>query len=575
MTEGPQETTRFERTDDGRWRARTRARGRALLTDGLVNRGTAFSEEDRRTFGIDGLVPSGHRTLEVQADNAARRVADLDEPLDKYVQLAALQERNEVLFHRVLFDHVEELLPIVYTPTVGLAAERYSYIHREARALWIHPGHRGRVAEVLRSAAPASTRLLVVTDNERILGLGDQGAGGIVIPIGKLALYTLGAGIHPAETLPVSLDVGTDNQALLDDPAYVGWRAPRLRGGAYDSLVDELVEAVAAVFPQALLQWEDFKKGNAFALLDRYRKRLPSFNDDIQGTASVALAGVMAACRAKGERLRDQRIVMLGAGAAGVGISDLLRDGLSRDGLDGDALVRAVAVLDSRGMLVDRREIGDDYKRRFAWPAGLADAAGLPADRDPSLMDVVRALRPTVLIGTSGTPGAFDETVIRALAAHCERPTVLPFSNPTKKSEAVPADVLAWTDGRALVATGSPFDPVTVGGRTVRIGQGNNVYVFPGIGLGALIAEASEVTDGMFTVAADALAAQLSDDDLAEGALYPRLRRLRELTLRVAAAVVREAARVGVARRDIPDEEVDGAVAAAAWTPAYPELVAD
>ncbi len=548
-------------------------RGTALLTHPFYNKGTAFSLEERAAFGLDGLLPHHVSTMEEQLARIAANIERKSDPLEKYVGLASLQDRNEHLFYRLLAERVEELLPIVYTPTVGRAAQEFSHIFRRPRGVWITPAHRGRVAAVLRGAPTRDPLLLVATDNERILGLGDQGAGGMTIPIGKLALYTLGAGIHPARTLAVSLDVGTDNRELLEDPLYLGWREPRLRGAPYDELIEEFVTAVADCFPRALLQWEDFKKSNAIRLLERYRSRLLCFNDDIQGTAAVALAGILAGVRATGLPRERHTVVILGAGAAGVGIAALVRDAQRRAGLAGDEAARRLAVLDSRGLLTAERELdaADAYKREFAWPEALAAANGLGRDSERDLEAVVRELQPTVLVGTSGQPGAFTEAVVRAMGETAERPLVFPFSNPTSKAEATPAQILEWTSGRALVATGSPFEPVDYGGRTHRIGQGNNVFIFPGVGLGALVGRAREVTDRMFTVAAETLAAEVTGEDLASGALYPRLTRLRRVSARIAEAVIREA-RDAAAGRPLPDEEIPAAVAAAMWSPVYPVL---
>ena len=548
-------------------------RGHALLNAPLYNKSTAFTHSEREAFGLEGLLPDAVSTIEQQARRAYDNIARETDALERYIGLAALQDRNEHLFHRVLLDHLEELLPIVYTPTVGQACQLYSRIFRRTRGLWITPQHEGRIHDVLRSAPFEGVRLVVVTDNERILGLGDQGAGGMGIPIGKLALYSAAAGIHPAQTLPVSLDVGTDNQDLLADDLYLGWRHPRLRGDRYDALVREFVDAIKRTFPGALLQWEDFKKGTALRLLDTYRHELPSFNDDVQGTAAVAVAGVLAGLRGIGAPLREQRIVILGAGAAGVGIARLLRTALARSGLAGDGLTRSIAVLDSHGFVVADRELRDDYKRELAWPSDLASSVGLGEGVDRSLQGVVTAFEPTILIGTSGQAGAFDEKTIRAMASKCERPIIFPLSNPTANSEATPSDLLSWTDGRALIATGSPFDPVVRGGVTHRIGQGNNVFIFPGVGLGALVAEAREVTDGMFEVAADTLATQVAPRDLSQGMLFPSVTALRDTAARIAIAVVREARDAGVGR-EIDDDEISGVVAAAMWEPAYPEMTA-
>ncbi|MET0554924.1 MAG: NAD-dependent malic enzyme [Vicinamibacteria bacterium] len=542
--------------------------GATLLRDPMRNQGSAFGAAERRALGLEGLLPSHVSTVEEQARRAYGNIARKTDALEKYVGLAALQDRNERLFHRVLADHLEELLPIVYTPTVGRACQEFSLIFRRARGLWITPGHRGRIHEVLGNAPYDDVRLIVVTDNERILGLGDQGAGGMGIPVGKLALYTAGAGIPPWQTLPISLDVGTDNAALLADDLYLGWRAPRLRGPEYDALVEEFVVAVEARFPDALLQWEDFKKGNAFRLLERYRTTLPSFNDDIQGTAAVAVAGMLAGARITGIPIAEQRVVILGAGAAGIGIARLVRQTLLDAGLDGEAAVAAVASLDSRGLVVDDQPITDAYKRPFAWPAALAAERGLGAGRSRDLLAVVRAVRPTVLIGTSGEPGTFGEDVVRAMAAQVDRPIVFPMSNPTSQSEAHPRDVLAWTDGRALLATGSPFDPVSFGGREVTIGQANNAFVFPGVGLGVLASGAIEVTDAMFAAAARQLALEVEACDLAEGRLFPRIRDLRRVSAAIARAVAGEASASGLGRR-LSDDEVARAVSAAMWEPGY------
>src|SRR6266508_2197328 len=382
------ETFKVRHDSQGNLRLEVPYRGTQLLRHPMYTKSSAFSQEERKVFGLEGLLPSAVSTMEKQEERAYANIMRKTDPLEKYIGLSALQGRNEHLFYRLLIDHIEEFLPIVYTPTVGRACQEFSHIFRRARGLWITPGHRGRIAEVLGNAPFEDVRLIVVTDNERILGLGDQGAGGMGIPIGKLALYTAAAGIHPAHTLPISLDVGTDNQALLEDDLYIGWRRPRLRGDEYHALVDEFVHAVRRRFPKAVLQWEDLRKGTAFALLDRYRKVLPSFNDDIQGTAAVALAGILAASRLLGMPLTQHRIVILGAGAAGVGIARLVREALQRAGLRGDELRRALAVLDSHGLVVDGEGPAEDYRRELAWPAALAAADGLEPGHD--LLAVVR-----------------------------------------------------------------------------------------------------------------------------------------------------------------------------------------
>jgi malate dehydrogenase (oxaloacetate-decarboxylating) len=393
------------------------------------------------------------------------------------------------------------------------------------------------------------------------------------VPVGKLALYTAAAGIHPGQTLPVCLDVGTDNAALLEDELYIGYPHPRLRGDEYDTLVEEFVQAVKRRFPAALLQWEDLKQGNAFRILERYRRQLPSFNDDVQGTGAMVVAGVMAACRITGVPLQRQRALVLGAGAAGVGVASMLRAAFARAGLFGDELTRAVAVTDLPGLIVDQGTATLEFRRGIAWPAELAAAAGLPPGQPLDLVDVVRSLRPTILVGATGAPGTFTEPVVREMAAHVERPMILPLSNPTTYAEARPADLLAWTEGRALVATGSPFAPVRHGGSTVRVAQANNLFIFPGVGLGALVSDAREVTDGMLVAAAERLAEETAARTGAEEALFPTMADLRAVSARVAEAVVCEARRAGVGK-DIPDDDVAAAVAESMWEPVYPRLKA-
>jgi malate dehydrogenase (oxaloacetate-decarboxylating) len=558
-----------KRDANGRERIEVSLRGTHLLNHPMYNRSTAFTREERRVLGLDGLLPATVATQEMQARRAYGNIARKGDALERFIGLAAIQDRNEHLFFRVLVDHLEEFLPIVYTPTVGRACQEYSRIFRRARGLWITPEHRGHIHEALGHAPFENVRLIVVTDNERILGLGDQGAGGMGIPVGKVALYVAAAGIHPAETLPVSLDVGTDNEDLLRDQLYIGYRHPRLRGAEYDSLLDEFVTAVKRRWPKALLQWEDFKQWNAFRLLDRYRSVLPSFNDDIQGTAATALAGLLAGARASGTPLAGQRIVMAGAGAAGTGIARLIRAALAREGLGGDDLMRSLALVDAEGLVVDS---DIEFRRGLSWPLALAESSRLGAACPRDLLAVVRALRPTALIGASGVPGLFSEAVVREMARHVPRPLIFPLSNPTANAEATPLDLLNWTEGRALIATGSPFGVVEWRGRAVRIVQGNNAFVFPGVGLGVLVAEAREVTDAMFAAAAHALAAQVSDADLAEGQVFPPMRDLRRITACVAAAVVREARDRGLGR-PLTDAQIEEEVRAAMWEPDYPDLV--
>ncbi|HET7371503.1 MAG TPA: NAD-dependent malic enzyme [Gammaproteobacteria bacterium] len=547
-------------------------RGRALLSHPMYNKGTVFTPEERRTFELDGLLPERTATEPVQARRTYESIVRKNDPIERYIGLAALQDRNEVLFYKLLHKHLEEFLPIIYTPTVGEACKRYSHIFRRGRGIWIHPGHKGRIDEVLGNAPYEDVRLIVVTDNERILGLGDLGAGGMGIPIGKLALYSVAAGIHPSQTLPVCLDVGTDNEQLLNDELYVGWPHKRLRGQEYDELVEEFVTAVQRRFPQALVQWEDFKKSNAFRLLDRYRERLLSFNDDIEGTAAVTLAGVMGACRVIGKPLEQQRTVILGAGAAGIGIARQLREALRHAGLDDEALRKAIVLLDSHGMLMAGTDL-DQHKRDFAWTREQIEAAGIDPDGERDLEDVTKALKPSALIGTSGQPGIFTETVIRTMGEATKRPIVLPISNPTANAEATPEDIIHWTDGRAVIATGSPFDPVDYNGKTYPIAQGNNVYIFPGVGLGALAAKARRLDDESFAVAARALASYLSDEYVKKGLVYPPLTELRRISAEIAFAVAKEAVDSGKAP-EADDEELRRRIDEMMWVPEYPQLIA-
>ena len=547
-------------------------RGPDLLGHPMLNKDTAFTTAERAALGLAGLLPHRVATLDEQVALELEHLRHKPDDLEKYIGLAALQDRNETLFHRVLADHLEELAPIVYTPTVGEACRRFSHVVRRPRGVWITPRDIDRIPELLHNAARPGLRLIVATDNERILGLGDQGAGGMGIPIGKLALYTAGAGVHPGLTLPVSLDCGTDNESLLADPLYLGYPRPRLRGAAYDAFIEAFVTAVHEVYPDALLQWEDFKQHNAMRLLDRYRDRLPSFNDDIQGTAAVVLAGMLAALRPRGERLRDQRLVLLGAGAAGIGIARLAEAVMREEGAEPAEIRRRLLVMDSRGLVFAGRERVDADKAPFALPPGELAELGFPPAGRYDLVDVVRAAAPTILIGTTGMAGAFSRDALAEMAARVPAPIVLPLSNPTAACEARPADVLAWTGGRALVATGSPFEPVEYQGRTHLVGQANNVFIFPGVGLGAIVARARQVTDGMFLVAARTLAERIPAERLAAGGLYPRLSDLREISRAIALAVVREAHASGVARTpEAGDAEAE--VEAAMWTPAYRQFV--
>jgi malic enzyme len=546
-------------------------RGRSLLGRPLYNKDAAFTVVERDWFGLHGLLPTHVMPLEEQLAIELEHVRRKGDDLEQYIGLAALQDRNETLFYRLLAENLEEFLPIVYTPTVGRACQEYSHILRRPRGVWITPDDLGRIPEVLRNASQTEVRLIVATDNERILGLGDQGAGGMGIPVGKLALYSAGAGIYPAWTLPVSLDVGTDNGALLTDPFYLGWRRPRLRGPDYDAFVEAFVTGVEAVFPHAIVQWEDFKQHNAIRILDRYRDRLPSFNDDIQGTASVVVAGILAGLGHLGRPLAAERFVFLGAGAAAIGIARLIHAALREAGVAEPEIRRSTVLFDTRGLVCLGRPGLEDDKAALALDPDDRAELGLAAEATP--VEAVRALRAGTLIGTTQTPGAFTEALITALADACPAPLVFPLSNPTSKTEATPAQVADWTDGRAMCATGSPFPPVHRGDRTCVVGQANNAFIFPGVGLGAIVAGARVIRDAEFLVAARTLAGLVTPERLACGALYPPVADLRSVSRAIAIAVVREIGTLDgepLPSGEAGAERATAAVDAATWWPDYP-----
>lgn len=552
-------------------RQTTNRRGREILADRYLNKGTAFTVEERALLGLDGLLPPVVETLSTQLERveAGYRLKTTD--MERHVFLRALQDRNSVLFYAFLEAHLEELLPIVYTPTVGLACQNWSNIYRRERGLFLSWPQRDRVEELLANAVgDLEVDVVVVTDGERVLGLGDLGINGMGIPIGKLALYTAGGGVDPARTLPVVLDVGTDNEALLSDPLYLGWRHPRVRGDEYDELVDAFVDALERRFPDVLLQWEDFAQIHANRLLERHRDRICSFNDDIQGTAAVTVAAVVAGMATVGTPIADLRLVVVGAGSAGTGIATQAVLAMVAAGLTEHEAVRRCWLVDRNGLLHDRMEDLASFQQRFArsWDE---IAEWDDDDMVVELLDVVTRVAPHALVGVTGQAGIFSEAVIKAQAAQVARPIVLPLSNPTPRAEAIPSDVLAWTDGAALIGTGSPFEPVEVRGRMVPIAQVNNVHVFPGVGLGVVAVNASAVTDEMLTAAATAVG-QLAADDPSEGIL-PAVTESR----RVAAYVAFEVAAVAVAQGltdPMSDEEIRSRIAAATWSPVYRDLVA-
>jgi malic enzyme len=544
------------------------ARGADLIDDPLLNKGTCFTPYERGQLGLHGLLPPAVQGEQDQLLRAYGNFLQADDDVRRYLFLTGLQDRNETLFCRLVSEHLEEMAPIIYTPTVGTACELYSHIYRRARGLYVCPGDHGDMATLLRNAACDQPRVIVVTDNEAILGLGDQGVGGMPIPIGKLALYSVGAGIHPAQCLPIDLDVGTDNAALLDDPLYLGVRAKRLRGKPYWALLDELVDAIAAAFPRALVQWEDFANRNAFDVLARYRRRVLSFNDDIQGTGAVVVAGIRSALHQVGRDLRDERIVFFGAGASGAGSAMAVRTALRAAGVPARELDAHVMCLDSRGLILADRPGLDGAKAEIAVDPRLVGGWLHTEAASFHLSDVVRHFRPTVIVGASGQHGAFGEGIVRDMLTGCARPIALALSNPTSRTEVTPRQWIDWTNGAGVIGTGSPFAPVEYGGRTYRIGQANNAFIFPGIGLGATAVGAARLPDEAFTAAAQALYESTDHSGGDGAAIYPRLRDLREVSRRVAVAVgwavVQQGAGPAMSR-----DEVERRVATSMWEPRY------
>jgi malate dehydrogenase (oxaloacetate-decarboxylating)(NADP+) len=512
-----------------------RRSGMSMLRDPLLNKGTAFTQKERAKLGLRGLLPPHVHTQAEQMQRSLAHLRSLPSPLEKFINLNALHDRNEALFFRIVAEHPDEIMPLIYTPTVGLACQRFGHIFQRPRGLFIGANDRGQIAKVLRNWPQRDIGIIVVTDGERILGLGDLGANGMGIPVGKLSLYTGCAGVHPRRCLPVMLDVGTDSEALRKDPFYIGLRQKRLRGARYDGLVEEFVTAVQKVFPGALIQFEDFANINAFRLLQRYRDRICTFNDDIQGTAAVVLAGLVSALRITGGALRDQRLLCLGAGEAATGICDLVVAALAKEGLAEDEARRRCWLFDSRGLVVASRTDLTGQKRPYAHGhAGIPDFAA-----------AVEALKPTAIIGVAAVGGTFTQPVIEAMARHNPRPIVFALSNPTSKAECTAEQAYRWSGGRALFACGSPFDPVALDARVFVPRQGNNSYIFPGVGLGVIASRSRRVTDEMFLAAARALARQTTKADLDQGSLYPALTRIRDVSAHIAAAV----AEIAYARR--------------------------
>jgi malate dehydrogenase (oxaloacetate-decarboxylating) len=561
----------LKKDDQGRNYMEVYQDGIALLRLVLCNKGTAFSHEERVALRLDGLLPPQVNTIEQQVARVYKGYQQIADDIEKYQYLRSLQERQEILFYKLLERHVEEMLPIVYTPTVGEAIRIFSRIFRTPRGVTLSPGNIERAPSIFQDHPLGDVRMVVATDSSAILGIGDQGYGGIGICIGKLALYSLG-GLAPYKALPVSLDVGTDRKNLLEDPLYLGARIPRLRGDAYLEIVDRFVAAVHARYPKAIIQWEDLSKDTAFDVLERFRDKVPSFNDDIQGTGAVALAGLIGATRARGERLADQVFVIHGAGAGGVGVAWAIRRGLERAGLTPEQAKKRVLVLDSGGLLVKGRSRMEEYKHDYAQDP--ADIAGWKFTGEaPELLETIRESKATVLLGLSGRPKAFDEAIIRAMAANHDRPVIFPLSNPTSSCEAAPIDIFHWSDGRSIVATGSPFEPVAMDGVTHPIGQGNNAFIFPGLGFGAILSDAKSITDNMVMAASEALAKYTIGRYVEGGLIYPPVSDLRQTSLIVAEAVIRQAIADGVAMRtDIPDD-VKGFVQERSWKAEYQPFV--
>jgi len=537
-------------------------RGVALIHDPRWNKGTAFTQAERDALGLEGLLPPRVLTMEEQLLRVRHNFEAKTSAIEKYIFLVSLQDRNETLFYRLVVDHLIEMLPIIYTPTVGEACRKFGHIFRRPRGLYLSVRDRGRVREVLANWPDRDVAVIVATDGERILGLGDLGAHGMGIPIGKLAIYTACAGVHPFHCLPVTLDVGTESAALREDPLYTGLRQPRVRGPEYDALIEEFVTAVRDLFPGALLQWEDFATDNAIRLLERYQNQICSFNDDIQGTAAVVLAALLSACRVKREKLGEQRLLFLGAGASATGVANLITSAMRREGLGETEARQRIWFFDSRGLVEAGRHDLAAHKQPYAHQHQ-------PVNR---FLEAVESLRPTGIIGLSTQGGAFDESILEAMARLNAQPIVFALSNPTSSSECSAETAYRVSRGRALFASGSPFPPVTSEGRVLVPGQANNAYIFPGMGLGIVLSQASRVSEGMFHVAARVVAEAVDSEELARGTLLPGLDRIRELSVQVSAAVVQLAVEEGLSRETLPDDVVAW-VRKRLYQPVYPEYV--
>ncbi len=541
--------------------------GPALMATPLLNKGSAFSAEERSSFNLEGLLPETTETIQEQVERAYQQYKSFESDMDKHIYLRNIQDTNETLFYRLVQNHISEMMPIIYTPTVGAACENFSNIYRRGRGLFISYPNRDRIDDLLNNAANHNVKVIVVTDGERILGLGDQGIGGMGIPIGKLSLYTACGGISPAYTLPIVLDVGTNNPQRLADPMYMGWRHPRITGPDYDAFVEEFIQAVQRRWPDALIQFEDFAQQNAMPLLERYKDRICCFNDDIQGTAAVTVGSLLAACKAAGTQLSKQRITFLGAGSAGCGIAEAIIAQMVSEGISDEKARSQVYMVDRWGLLQEGMPNLLDFQQRLVQKHSNTKEWENEGNGF-SLLDVMRNAKPTVLIGVSGAPGLFSQEVIEEMHKHCKRPIVFPLSNPTSRVEATPNDIIRWTNGEALVATGSPFDPVVHEGRTYPIAQCNNSYIFPGIGLGVLAVNAKRVTDEMLMESSRALATCSPLAINGRGALLPPLEEIHLVSKKIAFAVAKKAIEQGVAL-EITDEALNDAIDQAFWQPVY------
>lgn len=545
-------------------RIQVKEKGQTLLNNPLLNKGMAFSNEERERFGLHGLIPYHVASIEEQVARRYENFSKQSTPLAKYLFLSALQNNNEVLFYRLVVQHIVEMLPYIYTPTVGDASLAFSSIYTQRRGLYLSYPHRHKMEEMIANFSKERVDVMVVTDGERILGLGDLGANGMAISVGKVALYSVFGGIYPGYALPVFLDVGTNNESLLEDPLYLGWRSPRVKGKEYDDFIESFVCCVKKIYPHVLLQWEDFSREHAFPLLERYRERICSFNDDIQGTAAVVLAAILTAVHVKGERLQDQRIALLGAGSAGLGICRYLLLALQEEGLSLEEALRLFYLVDREGLIHDQLSSATPDQKQFARPHQ-------EVQHGKGLLDVVRYAHPTILIGVSAQPATFTEEIVKEMAKHVLRPIICPLSNPITCCEAVPSDLIRWTRGKALIATGSPFAPVNYQERTYPISQCNNVYIFPGIGLGTLAVKARAITDKMFLKAANSLKeySPALKDPFAP--LFPPLEQLPAITKQIAIAVALAAQEEGVASL-MSDQQTVAQVSDMYWEPAYPEF---